>query len=224
VSGARLAVIAAALLAAPAPAAAQPDDRPSTGKLVAVGTLTAVPTYWGGVLMHEGMHALVAKACGADILEFGVLPGRYGPQRHFYFGYVRYRGTLSRGQQTLFLLAPKLNDLVWLGGYAALVGFGGTPDNHYGQVVLIRSPPASDRLRHDLLQFWHPADVDVALARNGAHTFLQRLPGGCCTSGSLRPGSRAGRGLARRVRASHRIHSADGPGGRRALLVARRLH
>ena len=28
----------------------------------------------------------------------------------------------------------------------------------------------------DLLQFWHPADVDVALERNGARTFRQRLP------------------------------------------------
>jgi hypothetical protein len=174
----RVALLAAALLllAAPAPAAAQ-EDRPSTGKLVAVGALTAVPTYWAGVVMHEGMHAIVAKACGAEIVEFGLLPGRYGPQRHFYFGYVRYRGKLSLGQQTLFLLAPKLNDLVWLGGYAALVGFGATPDNHYAQVVLATVATGFwiDFVK-DLLQFWHPADVDVALARNGAHSFGQRLP------------------------------------------------
>jgi len=166
----------ALLLALPAPALAQ-DDRPSTGKLVATGAVTAVPTYWLGVVMHEGMHAMVAKACGAEILQFEVLPGRYGPQRHFYFGYVRYRGRLSLGQQTLFLLAPKLNDLVWLGGYAALVGLDATPSDHYAQVILaVLATGFWIDFTKDLLQFWHPTDVDVALERNGARSFVGRLP------------------------------------------------
>jgi hypothetical protein len=169
-------VVAIALLV-PVPAAAQTADRPSTGRLVAVGAATAVPTYWAEVLLHEGMHALTAKAFGAQVLQFAVLPGRYGPQRRFYFGYVSYRGQLTLGQQTLFLLAPKLDDLVWLGGYAALVGFGGIPENHYAQVVLaVVATGFWIDFTKDLLQFWHPADVDVALARNGARTFLQRLP------------------------------------------------
>ncbi len=158
------------------PALAQ-EERPSTGKLVATGVVTAVPTYWMGVVMHEGMHALVARACGADIVQFGVLPGRYGPHRRFYFGYVAYRGRLSLGQQTLFLLAPKLNDLVWLGGYAALIGLDAVPRDHYAQVILaVVGTGFWIDFTKDLLQFWHPTDVDVALQRNGARSFGQRLP------------------------------------------------
>ncbi|HTM22531.1 MAG TPA: hypothetical protein VL172_18545 [Kofleriaceae bacterium] len=167
--------VAIALLA-PMRAQAQ-EDRPSTARLVAAGAATAVPTYWIETVIHEGMHALTAKAFGAEILQFAVIPGRYGPQRHFYFGYVSYRGQLTLGQQTLFLLAPKLDDLVWLGGYAALVGFGGVPENHYAQVVLaVVATGFWIDFTKDLVQFWHPADVDVALSRNGARRFVQRLP------------------------------------------------
>jgi len=170
-----LALAGAALSAAARPAAAQ--QRPSTGKLVAVGAVTAVPTYWLDVVLHEGSHALMGKAFGGEILEFHVLPGRYGPARNFYFGYVRYRGQLTVGQRTLFLLAPKLQNLIWLGGYAALVGTGATPDNHYAQVVLaVLATGFWIDFTKDLVQFWHPADVDVALEINGARTVWKRLP------------------------------------------------
>lgn len=110
-------------------------DEPSNETLVWAGVGMAIPTYFLGVTLHEGSHALSAKAFGAEIVGFSVLPGvRDG---HFYFGYTRWRGELSRGERAFTLLAPKLTDALLLGGYSVLVGLDALPDNAWAQLVLV---------------------------------------------------------------------------------------
>ena len=153
------------------------DTRPETSTLVLVGLGMAVPTYFLNVLLHEGTHAVVAKAYGTEIVRFQWWPGRHPQNKRFYLGYVQYRGTLTRGQQTFFLMSPKITDLVALGGYAALVGFGGLPDGHYSQLTLaVLATGFWVDFTKDLLAFWQPNDFQRTLTKNGKQSFWQRLP------------------------------------------------
>lgn len=114
----------------------QADGEPKVGHLVIAGAAMAVPTYFAGVAIHEGSHALVAKLSGAEILKFKVLPSREPTTGAFYFGYVSYRGKLSRGQKISFFTAPKFVDLTLLGTYAALVFTNTIPENRYGRMAM----------------------------------------------------------------------------------------
>lgn len=109
-------------------------EEAGTAELIGAGAAMAVPTYFLGVAWHEGTHALVARSFGAEIVELRLLPGtRDG---HFYFGYTRWRGRLSRAETAFVLFAPKLTDLAILGGYTALWGAGALPDHDYGALAL----------------------------------------------------------------------------------------
>ncbi len=122
------------LLLAAAPRLARADDDPSTGKLLLAGAGMAVPTYFLGVIWHEGTHAVAAKAFGAELLELRLYPSMY--QGHFYFGLTRWTGDLTPGEKAFTLVAPKLTDLLLLGGYTLVVAFDSLPENDYGALAL----------------------------------------------------------------------------------------
>ncbi len=128
-----LCVLLLALFASSRPARADHDD-PSTDMLLFAGLGMAVPTYFLGVAWHEGSHALVARAMGAEIRQVQLFPSEVNGQ--FYFGYTRWRGPLTNAQTSWVLLAPKLTDLVLLGGYALLVGLDALPHNEYASLAL----------------------------------------------------------------------------------------
>jgi hypothetical protein len=167
-----LAVTVMTLIAAP-PAAA--DERPETDHLVWAGLGFAVPTYFLGVIAHEGSHALAAELAGGEVDELHLLPGvRHG---HFYFGYVHTTGLTSTGQRTFFLVAPKLVDVTLLGSYAALVLTDTTPDNHYGRLALaVLATGFWVDFSKDIPAFWDHSDVVKLYNLNGATTELRRLP------------------------------------------------
>ena len=109
-------------------------DDPSDRDLVLAGAAMALPTYFLGVVMHEGSHALSAKAFGAEILEFSVLPSiRDG---RFYFGYVRWQGYLTDCEKVWSLLMPKVTNAVFFGGYTLLLATDTLPENDYGRLAL----------------------------------------------------------------------------------------
>lgn len=131
----RMVVVAAVVFTA-GTSWAQDSERPATGTLVLAGVGMAIPTYFVGVAVHEGSHALAARLVGAEVIGLQVLPGRHPRNKRFYFGYTEIRGRLSKGQNLFFLAAPKLVDLAMLGGYSALIGFDAVPDNRYGRLAL----------------------------------------------------------------------------------------
>lgn len=152
-------------------------DKPDDSKLVLAGAAMAVPSYLGGVALHEGMHALVAKLYGRTITSMSILPGRHPRNKRFYFGYVSYRPRLPTGKRTFLLLAPKLMNLAWLGTYAGLVTTDTLPGNRYGQLALaVWSSGQWADLSKDIALFWRRHDINVALAINGADTFWERAP------------------------------------------------
>ena len=51
-------------------------------------------------------------------------------------GWTYVHGLRTRGDKTLFFLAPKIVDVTLLGGFAALVYTGAWPTNRYGQLAL----------------------------------------------------------------------------------------
>jgi len=166
-------VVALALLVA-APAAGA-DQRPETDHLVWAGLGMAVPTYFIGVVAHEGSHALAAKLAGAELTELHLLPGVH--HGHFYFGYVRTRGLVSRGARSFFLIAPKLVDLAVLGSYSAAVLSDHTPDNHYGRLALtVLATGFWVDFSKDIPAFWAHSDVVKLYDLIGATTELRRLP------------------------------------------------
>ena len=127
----RAAIVAVALLTS----AAHAD--PSNTDLVLAGAGMALPTYLLGVTWHESSHALAAKLLGADVDELHVFPPGIDPRAHvFRFGWTYVHGLRSKRDLEIFLLAPKVTDLVLLGGFAALVFTSAWPGNRYGALAL----------------------------------------------------------------------------------------
>ena len=130
-----IAGIVGAALAGASPhtlAHAEPSDR----DLLLTGFLLAPPTYFLGVTLHEGSHALAAKLVGADVVSMSILPGRDPRTGAFHFGLTRVTKLHGRGKQAFFYVAPKITDSVLLTGFGALVLTDGWPRNRYGQLVL----------------------------------------------------------------------------------------
>jgi hypothetical protein len=122
--------IAVALCATPA--AAEPSDT----DLVLAGLAMTPPTYFLGVVSHEGSHAIAAKLVGAEVVSISFLPGRDPATGAFHFGLTRVRGLRGRGEKVFFFLAPKIVDAALLGGFGALVLTDAWPENRYGQLAL----------------------------------------------------------------------------------------
>ena len=134
--GGRVAIalpLALLLMLAPGRAAAEPSDR----TLLFTGMALAPADYLLGVAIHEGSHAIAAKAAGATVTEIHLFPPGVDPKVHkFRFGWTYVQGLTGRTAHVVFYLAPKLTDLALFGGFAALVYTDGWPSNRYGQLAL----------------------------------------------------------------------------------------
>lgn len=173
--------LAAPLALAGSQAAAQDnagdDGGPKTGYLVLAGVGMAIPTYLLGVTIHEGSHAVAARLVGAEVIGLKLLPGRHPINKKFYFGYTEIRGGLSSGEKAFFLIAPKIVDVVMLGGYSMLVGFDALPDNHYGQVALaVLATGFWVDFAKDILPFAEHHDMPRIYSLMGLRTEWSRLP------------------------------------------------
>lgn len=154
---------------------ARGDERPDTDHLVWAGLGFAVPTYFIGVVAHEGSHALAAELAGAEVDELHLLPGVH--HGHFYFGFVHTRGLTTTGERIFFLIAPKLVDLAVLGSYSAAVLTDTTPDNHYGRLALaVLATGFWVDFSKDIPAFWEHSDVVKIYDLVGATSELRRLP------------------------------------------------
>lgn len=121
------------LLLLTAPVQAEPSDK----RLVVTGLLMAPPTYFLGVTLHEGSHALMAKLLGAKVLEVRLFPpGRDPKVGAFRFGWTYVSGLKTKNDRLLFFIAPKITDAILLGGFAALVFTDAWPENKYGSLAL----------------------------------------------------------------------------------------
>jgi hypothetical protein len=131
----RALVLAAALVFGAAPAHA---DEPSDGELVAGGLGLAIPTYFVGVVLHEGSHAVAAELVGADVTQLRLWPGKNPSNGHFQFGWTRVKGLpRGRGTRIFFLSAPKITDLLLLGGYSTLYATDSLPrGSEWGHLVI----------------------------------------------------------------------------------------
>lgn len=171
---AALLVLALAMAWVPA-GAARADERPPTSHLVWAGLGMAVPTYVLGVAVHEGSHALAARAVGAEVTEVHLLPGVY--HGHFFFGYVQTLGLASRADRVFFLIAPKLVDMAMLGGYAAMELTDSAPGNHYLHLATtVLATGFWVDFSKDIPAFWGHSDVVKLYNLWGAKSEWQRLP------------------------------------------------
>jgi len=160
-----------------APGEGRADDDASTGALVATGLALAVPSYWLGLTVHEGSHALAAKAFGAEVTELRLWPGRHPRTNTFFFGWVSYRGNLSKGEKTVFFLAPKIADLVLLSTFVTLQATGTLPDNDYAALTIAVFATGSwVDFSKDIIAFRPANDVMRVHAMYGNDTELDRLP------------------------------------------------
>jgi hypothetical protein len=125
-------LVAATLVALPAPARAEPDD----SDLFWWGLAMAPPTYVVGVVAHEGSHAIAAKLVGADVTSISFLPGRDPDTGAFHFGITKVKGLYGKGNKLFFYAAPKILDAALLGGFTAMVLTDNLPANKYGQLAL----------------------------------------------------------------------------------------
>jgi hypothetical protein len=174
--GAAAVVAIVAAITGPA-ATARGDERPATGHLVLAGLAMAPPVYALGVTLHEGSHALAAVALGIEVTSIRLYPGIHPRNGHFYFGWVDVRGMDTRGERIVFLAAPKLTDLVLLGGYAALVLTDTLPASRYGQLALATTATGLwIDFSRDIVAWWpHNATVRV-YHQLGARSELGKLP------------------------------------------------
>jgi hypothetical protein len=164
---------AAVLVAVASPAEARPSD----GELVAAGAALAIPTYFLGVAVHEGAHAVAAELVGADTIELHLLPGRNPHNGAFQFGWTRVRGLQSRGERIFFLSAPKIVDAVLLGGYAAAWATDSLPDNSWGHLVVqVLATGFWVDFAKDVLVFGRHNDVVRVFNHLGLDNEWKRLP------------------------------------------------
>jgi len=170
----RGAVVLLAILAGAAPTRA---DTPDDSDLVWAGLAMAPPTYFLGVIVHEGSHALWAKAYGYEVTRFKILPGRHPQTGAFYFGYTSITGRMPDGEKTWFLLAPKITDTVLLGGYSLAIGTDTIPDNRYGRLALaVLATGFWVDFSKDILSFRDSNDMVRIYNTNGAESEWERLP------------------------------------------------
>jgi hypothetical protein len=134
VTRATAAAIVAAVVIAVSPGTVR--AAPDTDDLLWAGVALTPPTYFLGVVTHEGSHALAAKLVGAEVTSISFLPGRDPNTGAFHFGLTRVRGLRGTGEKVFFYLAPKITDAVLLGGFGALVLTDAWPENRYGQLAL----------------------------------------------------------------------------------------
>ncbi|HVK73264.1 MAG TPA: hypothetical protein VM734_08070 [Kofleriaceae bacterium] len=166
--------IGALVAAAPPPAHAEP---PSDGELVLIGLALALPTYGVGVVTHEGTHVVAAELVGADAIEFRPWPGRDRRTGAFQMGLTRVRGLEGDGERIFFYLAPKLTDLVLLGGYLAWYESSAYPSGSYGQlVVTVLATGFWVDFAKDTLAFSRHNDLVKATRLMGLDTEWERLP------------------------------------------------
>lgn len=127
-------VIAAVLVVTAAAPTARAD--PDNDDLIYAGLAMTPPTYFIGVITHEGTHALAAKLVGADVTSITFLPGRDPDTGAFHFGLTKVTGLRTKGDKVFFYIAPKITDTLLLGGFAALILTDTWPKNRYGQLAL----------------------------------------------------------------------------------------
>jgi hypothetical protein len=165
------------LAAAPSRAAAAPADEPSDRRLVAVGLALAIPTYIFGTVTHEGSHALAAELVGGDTVYFRPWPGRDPLTGAWQLGLTRVRGLTGDRERLFFFMAPKLTDLVLLGGYVALYESSAYPSSGYGQLVLtVLATGWVVDFAKDTLIFSRHNDLVKTMTILGLRTEWQRLP------------------------------------------------
>lgn len=152
-------------------------DTPDDGDLVIAGLAMAPVGYALGVASHEGSHALAGLINGARVTKFSLIPGRFGPKKRFYFGYTRVAGYMTNGERIFFWLAPRITDLIMLGGYSALIFTDTVPDNRYGRLALaVAATSFWVDLSKDLIAFWPGNDLVKSYNAMGLRSELSRLP------------------------------------------------
>lgn len=110
---------------------------PSNERLFYTGLAMAPPTYFIGVTLHEGSHAVMAELVGGDVKEVRLFPpGRDPHVNKFRFGWTYVTGLEGKTDRVLFYVAPKITDSLLLGGFAALVLTSAWPENKYAQLAL----------------------------------------------------------------------------------------
>ena len=169
------ALVAAALCVA-APQRAHADE-PSDKQLGGVGLALAIPTWFLGTVTHEGSHVVAAELVGGDTLEFRPWPGRSRITGVFQMGLTRVRGVRGDGERFFFFMAPKITDVVMLGGYVALFESGAYPDGAYGQLVLtVLATGFWVDFAKDTFAFSPHNDLTKSMSILGLRTEWQRLP------------------------------------------------
>ena len=153
-------------------------DEPTDGELVAGGLAMAIPTYFLGVVLHEGSHAVAAELVGADVTQLRLYPGRNPVNGAFQFGWTRVKGLpRGRGTRLFFLSAPKLTDLLLLGGYGALHATESLPDDEWGHLAIqVLATGLVVDFAKDVLVFHSANDMVRIYNHLGLDTEWKRLP------------------------------------------------
>jgi hypothetical protein len=139
--------------------------------------LLALPTWLLGTATHEGSHVVAAELVGADTLLYRPWPGRDPLTGAFQMGLTRVRGLRGDGERFLFFMAPKITDVVMLGGYVALYETSAYPDGPYGQLVLVVLATGFwVDFAKDTLAFSRHNDLVKSMSILGARTEWKRLP------------------------------------------------
>lgn len=85
--------------------------------------------------VHEGSHAMVAAASGAEVTGYHPYPHRE-PARPFRFGDAHWYGNLTPRERSLTMAAPMFLDSAILGTYGGLLLGKALPDNRYAHMAM----------------------------------------------------------------------------------------
>lgn len=112
---------------------------PSRRALLIGGGAMLGAEYFAGMLQHEASHWVAARLAGIEGVRLRLFPKIVEGHLLFastWFEDPSWREKLSRREHALFLLAPKLPNVLVLGGYALLLETHRLPRNPWARLAL----------------------------------------------------------------------------------------
>lgn len=130
-----LACVASAETDCPNRSDGSPGSQPGIGTVLGLGAAMAAAYFPLGVAVHEGSHALATVSFGGKVTSFEVIPQK--TEKGLRFGEMSREGNFTSAQEFVISSAPKITDLMLMGGYAAIVATDNLPRSKYAQLPLL---------------------------------------------------------------------------------------
>lgn len=133
----KILIVVAAFLLLPASARAEETEAKKINwQNIKLGIFLLLPAHFLETAIHEGSHAIAAKASGGNVTEFNILPSN--DDGHFYMGYTKisWPHPPTNKERALVLVSPKIAN-IFLFSASEIIFRTGIIDNSSQSAVVL---------------------------------------------------------------------------------------